>query len=272
MRLLSKAIGVLRAPPCLCKPNLTFCFQKPWLSFAFLTSTLFTMPVPTNLTREPAAQSTSLAKNIWIAAGEGDLDRVKECVEQEGVSVTAADAFTYTPLHAAASYGHLDILRYLLSHPSAPSGAVNTTDSDGDTPLFVCESVEAAKCLVEEFHADASHKNNEGLTPAQQATENESEDVAAYLRSVTGEAADAPVDDEDDEGSIQEDSGLNAEQEEHLEAATDQLMARVEEIMTRSEREGFDPEEELRTLVSDSVLRQMLEGMDRPPPPSEQSR
>lgn len=191
--------------------------------------------------------------------------------------MTAADAFTYTPLHAAASYGHLDILRYLLSHSSAPADAVNTTDSDGDTPLFVCESVDTARCLVEEYQANASHKNNEGLTPAQQATENEAEEVAAYLRSVTGETADDPDQEDEDENGVrssvsQADNDLNPEQEEHLEAATDQLMARVEEIMTRSEREGFDPEDELRNLVSDSVLRQMLEGMDRPPPPSDQSR
>lgn len=42
------------------------------------------MPVPTNLTREPIVASTSTSKNIWIAAGEGDLDRVKQCIEQEG--------------------------------------------------------------------------------------------------------------------------------------------------------------------------------------------
>ncbi len=125
------------------------------------------------------------AKNIWMAAGEGDLDRVKDCVEREGISPTAADEFTYTPLHAAASYGHLDILRYLLSHPSAPSDAVNVTDSDLDTPLFVCETVEAARCLIEEFHANAKHTNSEGLTAAQQAFENEHEDLAQYIASVT---------------------------------------------------------------------------------------
>lgn len=193
------------------------------------------------------------------------------------MSVTAADAFTYTPLHAAASYGHLEILRYLLSHSSAPPDAVNTTDSDGDTALFVCESVDAARCLVEEYSADAAHKNNEGLTPAQQASENDAEDVASYLRSVTGETAtDLDGEDEDDDGVpatiSSAESGLNAEQEEHLEAATDQLMARVEEIMTRCEREGLDPEDELRELVSESVLRQMLEGMDRPIPSTDQSR
>ena len=38
------------------------------------------------------------------------------------------------------------------------------TDSDGDTPLFVCEQRETAKVLVEEFGADFSHTNQEGQT------------------------------------------------------------------------------------------------------------
>ncbi|CDW96894.1 hypothetical protein [Sporisorium scitamineum] len=197
------------------------------------------MPVPTSLDRPAAVTAASTSKNIWIAAGEGDLERVKECVDREGISPVAADEFTYTPLHAAASYGHLDILRYLLSHPSAPTNAVNTTDSDLDTPLFVCETVDSARCLIEEFSADAKHKNADGLTAAQQALENEHEELARYIAS-------------------------QAEEDERLDAQTDLLMERVGEIMTRAERDGTDPEPELRTLVSESVLRQIVEGMNQP--------
>lgn len=232
------------------------------------------MPVPTNLDRSAASAGTSAGKNIWIAAGEGDLERVKECIEREGISPTAADEFTYTPLHAAASYGHLDILRYLLTHPSAPSNAVNTTDSDLDTPLFVCETVETARCLIEEFSADAKHKNSEGLTAAQQALENEHEELAQYIASVTGESLEQQEDEDEredeDENGVPRAGGqeLTAEEQaaedERLDAHTEQLMARVGEIMTRAEREGFDPEDELRTLVSESVLRQIVEGMSMP--------
>lgn len=232
------------------------------------------MPVPTNLDRSAAPAGTSAGKNIWIAAGEGDLERVKECIEREGISPTAADEFTYTPLHAAASYGHLDILRYLLTHPSAPSNAVNTTDSDLDTPLFVCETVETARCLIEEFSADAKHKNSEGLTAAQQALENEHDELAQYIASVTGESLEQQEDEdeheEEDENGVPRAGGqeLTAEEQaaedERLDAQTEQLMARVGEIMTRAEREGFDPEDELRTLVSESVLRQIVEGMSMP--------
>lgn len=240
------------------------------------------MPVATSLDRPAAAPAASTSKNIWIAAGEGDLDRVKDCVEREGISPVAADEFTYTPLHAAASYDHLDILRYLLSHPSAPTNAVNTTDSDLDTPLFVCETVESARCLIEEFSADAKHKNANGLTAAQQALENEHEELAHYIASVTGESlADNGEDDEEGDGEDaagEDENGVprtevsqltaeeQAEEDERLDAQTDLLMARVGEIMTRAEHDGTDPEPELRTLVSESVLRQIVEGMNQPAP------
>ncbi|PWZ01016.1 ankyrin [Testicularia cyperi] len=234
------------------------------------------MPVPTNLTRQSQPSSSSTGKNVWIAAGEGDLQRVQECIDQEGIAPTAADEFTYTPLHAAASYGHLDILRFLLTHASAPSNAVDVTDSDGDTPLFVCEDVATARCLVEEFHANAKHTNHEGLTPAQQADENEHPDVAEYLRSVTGEAPSnslteqdedyAGLDEQDADGDIVARGSLNDADDRELEHQTDQLMAKVEEIMIRADREGFDPEDELRKIVSESVAAQIIEGMDRPTP------
>lgn len=45
-----------------------------------------------------------------------------------------------------------------------PASSVNVGDSDDETPLFFCEDVPTAKILVEEYHANAAHKNVEGLT------------------------------------------------------------------------------------------------------------
>lgn len=42
-------------------------------------------------------------------------------------------------------------------------GNINITDEDGETPLFVVESVDMAK-LVLELGGDPKHKNAEGLT------------------------------------------------------------------------------------------------------------
>jgi hypothetical protein len=39
------------------------------------------------------------------------------------------------------------------------------------------------------------------------------------------------------------------------------LLERVQEIMTRAEAEGRDPEQELQTLVGDTVLESLLRGV-----------
>lgn len=55
--------------------------------------------------------------NVWIAAGDGDLERVKFWLEEggtwstdAGMTPTTPDDSKYTPLHAAASYGQHDVL------------------------------------------------------------------------------------------------------------------------------------------------------------------
>jgi hypothetical protein len=61
--------------------------------------------------------------------------------------------------HAAASYGHLPILTYLISK----GGNVNITDSDGDTPLYSVESPEVAQFLIDNG-AIIDWKNIEGIS------------------------------------------------------------------------------------------------------------
>lgn len=76
-----------------------------------------------------------------------------------GATANDKDEHSYTPMHAAASYAHLPLLEYLVS----VGGDVNLPDDDGDTPLFTCESVDAARWLVE-HGANAAHRNDEGQT------------------------------------------------------------------------------------------------------------
>ncbi len=96
--------------------------------------------------------------NIWIAAGDGDLARVEELV-LAGTLPNTPDEFTYTPMHAAASYGHIHVLEFLLAH----GGDVNITDDDGDTPLYVVEDVVTARWLVD-HGAVIDRTNNEGVS------------------------------------------------------------------------------------------------------------
>ena len=137
--------------------------------------------------------------NIWIAAADGNETAVLGFLSKDPSAINSLDENGYTVLHAATSYNHITLLKNLvLEH----GGNVNIQDHDGDTPLFVAETVEVAKALVEELHADPTHRNESGLTVRTptldvyistvnnlQAAEAIAEDgeyplVAEYLRSV----------------------------------------------------------------------------------------
>lgn len=83
-----------------------------------------------------------------------------------GLSPAIQDENTYTPLHAAASWGHAEILRYLV----AKGGNINTVDGDGETPLFVVETTEMAR-IVLDLGGDIAHRNEEGNTVSAQGSD-----------------------------------------------------------------------------------------------------
>ncbi|KAK0450129.1 ankyrin repeat-containing domain protein [Armillaria borealis] len=116
--------------------------------------------------------------NIWIAAGDGDLARVEELV-LAGTLPNIPDEFTYTPMHAAASYGHIHVLEFLLAH----GGDVNITDDDGETPLYVVEDVVTARWLID-HGAVIDRTNNEGVSPIESLAEDFPQ-VAQFLQAET---------------------------------------------------------------------------------------
>ena len=99
--------------------------------------------------------------NVWTAASDGDLETVRRCIEN-GMAPHTPDAQGYTCLHAAASYGHHELLQYLIARPGVN---LNCGDEDGDTPLHVVEDVESCRMLLA-AGADASVRNGDGLSPA----------------------------------------------------------------------------------------------------------
>ena len=94
------------------------------------------------------------------------------------------DEHGYSLLHAAASYNHVELLQSL-AHEFRVD--VNLQDEDGETCLFVAETVSIARCLVEQLHIDVEIRNNEGMTAAEKITqEGDFPDVAVYLQSLSG--------------------------------------------------------------------------------------
>ncbi|ORY79326.1 ankyrin repeat-containing domain protein [Leucosporidium creatinivorum] len=187
-----------------------------------------------------------MASNIWTAASEGNFARVVELVEG-GLSPSVQDENTYTPLHAAASWGHVDILRYLVSK----GGDINTLDGDGESPLFVVESAEMARVVIE-LGGDATLRNLEGVSAAESLAEDYPH-VSLYLRSLTGESA----------TSFDPNGPSEAGPAPDLDAPTDELLDRVRVIMEASERgeiSGAEVDDRLREVVEQIVNGQVEAG------------
>ncbi|GAA5829290.1 hypothetical protein JCM11251_004994 [Rhodosporidiobolus azoricus] len=179
--------------------------------------------------------------NIWLAASEGDLSGVQNYL-QSGISPNALDDNAYSPLHAAASWGHADILRLLVER----GGNINLTDGDGDTPLYVVETVGMAK-LVVELGGDPKHTNEEGQTPAASLQE-EYPHIALSLRTLTHEAGPSST-----SSSATAITPSAAQPQPDLDAPTDELMSAVRSIMERSERGELSEQE------TDDQLREVVE-------------
>lgn len=135
-------------------------------------------------------QPASANKNIWVAASDGDITRVKVCAslhfdfdfpadqpapdrgrgsiaQYQRLQLLHANVRPPSPIdaaiqalisrHAAASYHHFELLEYLLS----VGGDINIPDAEGETPLFTVEGAEAARWLVE-HGADVAAENGDG--------------------------------------------------------------------------------------------------------------
>jgi ankyrin repeat protein len=88
----------------------------------------------------------------------------------------------WTPLHYAATGGHLDVIRLLVEHHAY----VDASSPNGSTPLMMAAmygTIDAVKLLLAEG-ADPQIKNALGLTAIDFAAKIQKDDVVAYIASV----------------------------------------------------------------------------------------
>lgn len=172
---------------------------------------------------------------------------------------SAQDEHGYSLMHAAASYNHLDLLRSLVNVYHVD---VDLMDEDGETALFVVETVECAKVLVEELHADITIRGEEGQSPRERLAEDgDFPEVAVYLRmreletevNGGGEALTngvfhpphVPEGLSVDIGTMDpEDAG---------EVVDPELRRRIEELAARPDFEGESGQEALRNLITEAI-------------------
>ncbi|THV03222.1 hypothetical protein K435DRAFT_775109 [Dendrothele bispora CBS 962.96] len=162
-------------------------------------------------------------------------------------------------MHAAASYGRLEVLDYLISK----GGDVNIADSDGDTPLYTVETVETARYLVEKG-AIVDRVNEEGISPITHLSEDFPQ-VVAFLQthssfppsSTSRTATSTTLPDDSSVPSMGQQSQFA--QNAATEQLTSSLLSQVQVLVDQ----GMDPEqaeEELRRLVGQAVLQGLVGG------------
>ncbi|TVY82005.1 Ankyrin repeat-containing protein [Lachnellula suecica] len=172
------------------------------------------------------------------------------------------DEHGYSLLHAAASYNHLDLLRALVNELHVN---VDLKDEDGETALFVVETADCAKVLVEELHADIKIRSTEdGQTAREKMAEEDGfPEVAVYLRMKELEAGIAgtngvpePTTNGGHPPPLPEGVQINLgamAPEEAGELADPEFRRRIEELASREDFQGEDGQRELRTLIEEAL-------------------
>ncbi|KAI9674763.1 MAG: hypothetical protein M1817_001667 [Caeruleum heppii] len=189
------------------------------------------------------------------------------------------DPTGYSLLHAAASYSHPSLLRALLS-PPFDVNPNELLDEDGETALFVVETLDCARVLVEDGHVDVQLKNGEGKMASErleEEQEGEWREVVRYLREAEGEGSRGV---NDDSSSISADllrappplppnvhinvgtmdDPASAPREGEDPSLPDPAFRkRIEELAAREDFKDEDAQRELRDLITEAV-RGVTEG------------
>lgn len=121
------------------------------------------------------ALNTQGESPLMLAALKGQLDLASQMV-QKGADINKTG---WTPLHYAASNGHLPVIRLLIEN----SAYIDAESPNGSTPLMMASmygSLEAVKLLLDEG-ADPALKNQQGLTAIQFAQRANRLDVADFI-------------------------------------------------------------------------------------------
>lgn len=198
--------------------------------------------------------------NIWVAAADNKLDVVKNFIESGKFSANSKDVNGYTPIHAAVSYGHLDLLDYLLSK----GGDINIQDTEGDSPLHHAEDVQVAKYLVEKLSANPKLKNNDGQTPLEYIEEDgEFPELIQYLTSLQADSVEVPLitDSLPKDGDVIEGHEIRYtyETQPNEISLMGSLSEEQRELKLREIAESENPEELLRDLVKTAVHEHLSE-------------
>ncbi|KAL8685776.1 MAG: hypothetical protein Q9224_005675, partial [Gallowayella concinna] len=143
----------------------------------------------------------------------------------------------------------------------------NIRDNDEETPLFVVETVQVARILIEELHGDIYVKNNEGLTAEEKIrSEGEFVAVADYLKTVRTRTSNGSSSVENSNGDVEHGNerlpplppnvtvNMGTTTEDEVPQEVDPAFrARIEELASREDFQGEEGQRQLRVLVTEAV-------------------
>ncbi|KAL8934950.1 MAG: hypothetical protein Q9216_005654 [Gyalolechia sp. 2 TL-2023] len=215
--------------------------------------------------------------NIFILASDNS-PQLLPLLRSNPSLASPQDDHGYSLLHAAASYNHHDLLRTLVQEFHVEP---NIKDEDGETPLFVVETVETAQILVEELHCDPILRNNEAMTAEEKIrSEGDFVVVADYLKEVRGRRghADASSSEIEETGSTQQEGqrpppplppnvtvNMGTTTEDEVPEEVDPVFrAKIEELAARDDFQDEEGQRRLKELVTEAVrgVERDAEGRD----------
>ena len=206
-----------------------------------------------------------MAANPFLLAADSD-PRLLPLLRANPSLASSQDDHGYSVMHAAASYNHLDLLRALVDEFQVN---VDLKDEDGETALFVAETMDCAKLLVEELHADITIRNDEGKTAREKLVEEgDFPEVAVYLRVKELEAQGEGVHSGAAPNEVQappplpEGASVNIGSmapEEVGEVVDTEFRRRIEELAAREDFQSKEGQRQLRELVTEALRGEVNE-------------
>ena len=212
--------------------------------------------------------------NIFILASDNS-PQLLPLLRSDPSLASSQDDHGYSLLHAAASYSHHDLLRTLKHEFHVNS---NMKDEDGETPLFVAETVATAKVLAEELHCDLGLKNDEGMTAEEKIrSEGDFVAVADYLKELRMRTRAESSSNQDHNGVSLQDGqrppplppnvtvSVGTTTEDEVPEEVDPVFrAKIEELAARGDFQDEEGQRRLRELVTEAVrgVERDAEGRD----------
>lgn len=217
-----------------------------------------------------------MSRNPYLLAADNPA-ALLALIREDPSLAAGQDEHGYSLVHATASYNHYGLLRTLIREFNVP---VDLKDEDGETALFVVETVEAARILVEELGLDVKIRNDEGQTAVEKIeAEGDFPEVAEYLQnweekgaatsngangingtaapvqngssaSSSAEAADLPPVPEGLQVTI---GTMNEAEAEGGPQPDPEFRRRIEELAAREDFQTPEGQAELRRLVEEAV-------------------